>query len=191
VPNLTLEDGRRRLVPPLTDDDVANLTAGDEVVLAGRVIAARDAAHARLIDLLDRGEPLPFDPAGAVIYYTGPTPERPGNPIGSAGPTTASRMDRYTPRLLDLGVKALVGKGGRGPDVRDALVAHTAVYLAALGGGGALAARSVRAQRTIAFHDLGPEAIREIDLDDLPAWVVNDTRGGDLYAAAAEPWRTP
>jgi len=177
-------------MPPLTADDVMALSAGDEVIVRGRVIAARDAAHARLIEALERGDPLPFDPLGAVIYYTGPTPERPGNPIGSAGPTTSSRMDRYTPRLLELGVKALIGKGGRGPEVRDALVRHRAVYLAALGGAGALAARSVHAQRVIAFEDLGPEAIREIELDDLPAWVINDVRGADMYATATEPWRT-
>lgn len=184
-----LGDGRRRVLPPLSDDDVRALRAGDEVVVRGTVYAARDAAHGRLVQMLDRGEPLPFDPRGAVLYYVGPTPARPGNVIGSAGPTTASRMDRYTPRLLELGVKAMIGKGGRGEAVRAELVRRTAVYLAALGGGGALAALAVRSQRVVAFEDLGPEAVREIEVDDLPAWVANDCHGGDLYAGVAAPWR--
>lgn len=184
-----LDDGRNRITGPLVDDDVRSLHAGDTVLVSGTVIGARDAAHKRMIDMLDRGEPLPFDPRGAIVYYVGPTPERPGHVIGAAGPTTASRMDRYAPRLLGLGVKAMIGKGGRGDTVRAELVEHTAVYLAALGGGGALAGRSVRAQRVIAFEDLGPEAIREIELDDLPAWVVNDCEGRDFYSEAIAPWR--
>jgi fumarate hydratase subunit beta len=189
MPIERLEGGRARVIPPLSDGDVRSLRAGDEVVVRGTVFAARDAAHLRLVQMLDRGERLPFEPRGAVLYYVGPTPARPGNVIGSAGPTTGSRMDRFTPRLLELGIKAMIGKGGRGPDVRDELVRHTAVYLAALGGGGALAARAVRSQRVVAFEDLGTEAVREIELDDLPAWVANDCHGGDLYARAAAPWR--
>jgi fumarate hydratase subunit beta len=184
-----LPDGRKRLTPPLTDDDVRSLEAGDVVLVTGTVIAARDAAHKRLVELLDAGRSLPFDPAGALIYYTGPTPERPGNVIGSAGPTTASRMDRWTPRLLELGAKALMGKGGRGPAIRAELERHVAVALAALGGGGALAALAIRGQRVIAFDDLGPEAVREIEMDDFPAWVVADCRGRDFYAEAVRPWR--
>jgi fumarate hydratase subunit beta len=182
-------DDRMRLRAPLTDDDVRALRAGDSVLVSGTVIGARDAAHQRLTELLDRGEPLPFDALGAILYYVGPTPERPGHVIGAAGPTTASRMDRYTARLLELGVKAMIGKGGRGDRVRAALVDHTAVYLAALGGGGALAARSVTAQRVIAFDDLGPEAIRELELRDFPAWVVNDCEGRDFYEQTIRPWR--
>jgi fumarate hydratase subunit beta len=191
MPTESLPDGGVRIRPPLSDRDVRELHAGDSVFVSGTVIAARDAAHARLAELLARGEPLPFEPAGAIIYYVGPTPERPGNVIGAAGPTTASRMDRFTPGLLAAGVKAMIGKGGRSDDVRRLLRRHTAVYLAALGGGGALAARSIRAQRPIAFEHLGPEAVREIEFQDFPAWVVNDCEGRDFYAETIRPWRRP
>src|SRR5207245_6102083 len=184
-----LDDGRIRLIPPLNDADVNELTSGDVVVVRGTVYGARDAAHKRMIELLDAGETLPFDPVGAILYYVGPTPERPGNVIGSAGPTTASRMDSYTPRLLDLGVKGIIGKGGRGPTVRNELARHTAVYMAALGGGGALAALTITSQHVVAFDDLGTESIRAIEMNDFPAWVVNDAAGGDFYARAAAPWR--
>ncbi|HEY1332005.1 MAG TPA: FumA C-terminus/TtdB family hydratase beta subunit [Actinomycetota bacterium] len=184
-----LSDGRKRVTPPLDDDDVRALQAGDVVVVSGVVYAARDAAHKRMVELLDAGEPLPFDPVGQIVYYVGPTPERPGNVIGSAGPTTASRMDKYTPRLLELGLKGIIGKGGRGPGVRDELAKRTAVYMAALGGGGALAALAVRSQRVIAFEDLGTESIRAIEMDDFPAWVVNDAGGRDFYQETVRPWR--
>jgi fumarate hydratase subunit beta len=189
MPAERLDDGRWRLSAPLSDDDVRELRAGDVVLLSGTVYAARDAAHKRMLEDLEAGRGLPFDPRGQILYYVGPTPERPGNVIGSAGPTTASRMDRYTPALLEQGLKAIVGKGGRGPDAREALKAHGAVYLAALGGGGALAARRVRGQRLIAYEDLATESVRAIELDDLPVWVINDVRGGDYYAQAAAPWR--
>jgi fumarate hydratase subunit beta len=189
MPVEILEDGRKRIRAPLSDEDVRQLVAGDVVLVSGVVYAARDAAHKRLIELLDAGEPLPFDPAGQIVYYVGPTPEKPGHVIGSAGPTTASRMDRYTPRLLELGLKGMIGKGGRGPAVREALKRHTAVYMAALGGGGALAALQIRGQRIIAFEDLGPEAIRELEVEDLPVWVVNDCEGRDYYEHAVAPWR--
>jgi fumarate hydratase subunit beta len=189
VPVQPFDDGPKRLIPPLTDADVEAFDAGDVVLVKGTVIGARDAAHKRLVEMLERGEELPFDPRGAVIYYVGPTPERPGNPIGAAGPTTAGRMDRYTPALLEQGVKAMIGKGGRGPAIRAELQRHTAVSLAALGGGGALAARAITRQRIIAFEDLGPEAIREIEMDDFPVWVVNDCRGRDYYAETILPWR--
>jgi fumarate hydratase subunit beta len=184
-----LDDGRKRISPPLTDDDVRRLSAGDVVVVRGTVFAARDAAHRRMIEDLEAGRGLPFEPNGQILHYVGPTPERPGNPVGSAGPTTASRMDRWTPPLLERGLKAIIGKGGRGPEVREALKEHVAAYLAALGGGGALAARHVTGYRVIAYEDLGTEAIREIDLDDLPAWVINDTDGRDFYAESVGPWR--
>lgn len=184
-----LDDGRLRIRAPLSDDDVRELRAGDSVLVDGTVVAARDAAHRRFGELLEAGEQLPFDPRGAILYYAGPTPTRPGNVVGAVGPTTASRLDRFTPPLLELGVKCLVGKGGRGPKVREALQRHTAVYLAALGGGGALAARRVRGVRTIAFEDLGTEAVREFDLEDFPAWVVNDVEGRDLYEESKRPWR--
>jgi fumarate hydratase subunit beta len=185
----TLEDGRKRIRAPLSDEDVRQLAAGDVVLVSGTIYAARDAAHKRLIEMLDAGEALPFDPAGQIVYYVGPTPERPGHVIGSAGPTTASRMDRYTPRLLQIGLKGIVGKGGRGPAVREALKQHTAVYMAALGGGGALAALQIRSQKVIAFEELGPESIREMEVEDLPVWVVNDHEGRNFYDQAVAPWR--
>ena len=184
-----LDDGRKRISEPLSDDDVRALQIGDVVLVNGTVYAARDAAHKRMVEMLDRGQELPFDIRGQIIYYVGPTPERPGNVIGSAGPTTASRMDKWTPRLLELGLKGIVGKGGRGPAMREELEKHTAVYMAALGGGGALAALTVRAQEVIAFEDLATEAIRRMDLDDFPVWVVNDSAGRDFYAETIKPWR--
>ncbi len=184
-----LEDGRKRIRAPLTDDDVRALQAGDVALVNGTVYAARDAAHKRMIEMLDRSEELPFDIRGAIVYYVGPTPERPGRVVGSAGPTTASRMDKWTPRLLELGLKGIVGKGGRGPAIREELAKHTAVYMAALGGGGALSALQVKAQSVIAFEDLGTEAIRAMELDDFPVWVVNDCTGRDFYAEAIRPWR--
>ena len=144
------------------------LAAGDVVVVAASSSALRDAAHKRMIEMLDAGESLPFDPVGAVLFYVGPTPERPGNVIGSAGPTTASRMDTYTPRLLGLSIKGIIGKGGRGPAVREELAKHTAVYMAALGGGGALAALTIRSQHVVAFDELGTESITAIEMDTSP-----------------------
>ena len=155
-----LEDGRKRIRAPLTDEDVRQLEAGDVVLISGVMYAARDAAHKLLVEMLDAGQELPFDPTGQIVYYVGPSPEKPGHAIGSAGPTTASRMDTYTPTMLRIGLKGIVGKGGRGPSVREALQEHTGVYMAALGGGGALAALQIRAQKIIAFPELGPEAIR-------------------------------
>jgi len=189
MPVEVLDDGRKRIYAPLSEDDVRQLEAGDVVLVNGTIFAARDAAHKRLIEMLDAGEPLPFDPAGQVVFYVGPTPERPGKVIGSAGPTTASRMDAYTPRLLEIGLKGIIGKGGRGPSVREALKRHTAVYMAALGGGGALAALRIKSQKVIAFEELGPEAIREMQVEDFPAWVVNDCLGRDFYAETVRPWR--
>ena len=184
-----LDDGRKRITAPLTDDDVRQLVCGDVVLVNGVVYGARDAAHKRMVEMLDGGESLPFDPAGQMLYYVGPTPEKPGRAIGSAGPTTASRMDKYTPRMLEAGIKGIVGKGGRGPAIRDELKKRTAVYMAALGGGGALAALKIKSQKVIAFEDLGPEAVREIVLDDFPVWVVNDCTGRDFYSETIKPWR--
>ena len=189
MPVEVLEDGRKRIRAPLSDDDVRALEIGDVVLVNGTIYAARDAAHKVLIEMLDRGEQLPFDPTGQIVYYVGPTPERPGNVVGSAGPTTASRMDRYTPRLLEIGLKGIIGKGGRGPAVREELKKHTAVYMAALGGGGALAALQVRAQEIIAFPELGTEAVRAMEVEDFPVWVVNDSEGRDFYVETIKPWR--
>jgi fumarate hydratase subunit beta len=189
MPVSELPGGLKRVEAPLSDDDVRALRAGDRVRIFGRVYGARDAAHKRLIEMLDRGETLPVDLAGQIVYYVGPTPARPGAVIGAAGPTTAGRMDRYTPQLLELGLKAAVGKGGRGEALRPEFQKHTACYLAALGGAGALASRSIKAARVVAFEELGPEAIFELALEDFPAWVVNDCYGADHYATVAEPWR--
>lgn len=184
-----LEDGRKRIRAPLTDEDVRQLEAGDVVLISGVMYAARDAAHKLLVEMLDAGRELPFDPTGQIVYYVGPSPEKPGHAIGSAGPTTASRMDTYTPRMLQVGLKGIVGKGGRGPAVREALQKHTGVYMAALGGGGALAALQIRAQKVIAFPELGPEAIRQMEVEDFPVWVIDDCRGQDFYGQAVAPWR--
>ena len=162
---------------PLTKADLAPLKAGDTVLLSGVVYTARDAAHARMMELLDKGEPLPFPIDGAAVYYVGPTPERPGCAIGAAGPTTSGRMDAYTPRLLDLGLACMIGKGKRSEAVKQSVVKNSAVYLAAIGGAGALMAGS----EVIAWPDLGCEAVRKLVVKDFPLTVLLDTHGGDLY----------
>ena len=166
---------------PLTDEAVAGLRAGDRVLITGTLLAARDAAHKRLLELIDKGEPLPVDVAGQIIYYVGPSPAKPGRPIGSAGPTTSGRMDAYTPVLLDMGLKGMIGKGYRNQAVKDAMVRNRAVYFAAVGGAAALIAQRIAAARVVAYEDLGPEAIRELDVVEFPVIVVNDMYGGDLY----------
>ena len=171
----------RELHTPLTDDVVAQLRAGDRVMLSGVVYAARDAAHKRFFQALDAGEPLPVDLRGQVIYYVGPTPPKPGQVIGSAGPTTSGRMDPYTPRLLALGLKGTIGKGSRSAAVKEAMKQHRAVYFAALGGVGALIARCIKKAELGAYPDLGPEALLRLEVECFPLWVVNDIYGGDLY----------
>ena len=173
---------------PLADEDVGALRAGQPVLISGVLYTARDAAHKRMIEALERGDDLPFDVRGQVIYYVGPTPAPPGRVIGAAGPTTAGRMDRYTPALLARGLKGMVGKGSRSQDVKDALQKHTAVYFGGLGGAGALLARSVRTVEIVAYEDLGAEAIRRIEVVDFPAVVANDCYGGDMYAEARARW---
>jgi fumarate hydratase subunit beta len=157
------------------------LHVGDEIRIEGTIFVARDAAHKRLVAALDKGEPLPFDPRGQVIYYMGPSPARPGCPIGSAGPTTSYRMDPYTEPMLRAGVKAFIGKGGRGPAVQRALRAHRAVYLIAVGGAGALLARAIREAEVIAYPDLGPEALRALGVEGFPVVVGYDVHGKDIY----------
>ncbi len=169
------------LKTPLKDEDLAKLKAGDVVKLTGHIYTARDAAHKRLVDLLDKGEKLPFELQGAVVYYVGPSPAPPGRPIGSAGPTTSYRMDTYAPRLHGLGLKASVGKGKRNEEVRQALKDHTAVYFGATGGAGALLSKCITKAEVIAFDDLGPEAIRELTVENFPLLVINDSHGGELY----------
>jgi fumarate hydratase subunit beta len=174
-------DGIKEVAPPLTDADVESLQAGDRVRISGVVYTARDAAHGRLLPLIEAGKPLPFDPRGQIIYYTGPSPARPGEVIGSVGPTTASRMDKFTPALLGLGLKGTIGKGYRGPAVKEALRRHRGVYFGAIGGAGAVLSRHVKALEVIAYDDLGTEAIRRLEVAAFPAIVVNDCHGGDLY----------
>ena len=178
-----------RISAPLTDDVVEKLKAGDKVLITGVMYTARDAAHKRLIDLLNAGKELPLDLKGQIIYYVGPTPEKPGEVIGSAGPTTSGRMDAYTPRLIELGLKGMVGKGARNKEVRDSIIAHKAVYMAAVGGAAALIRRSIKKAEIIAYEDLGPEAIRRLEVVDFPAIVVNDVYGGDLFLQGVEKFR--
>jgi fumarate hydratase subunit beta len=178
-----------KLVTPLDDQSVERLKIGDRVLLSGYVYSARDAAHKRLIDLLDRGEQLPFDIKGQVIYFVGPTPARPGRPIGSAGPTTSSRMDKYSPRLIAQGLKGMIGKGFRSPEVIEAMKKYKAVYFAAVGGAGALLAQRIKESEIVAYEDLGPEAIRRLKLDNFPVIVVNDCRGNDLYREGVKKYK--
>ena len=179
------------IVTPLTEDVIARLRVGDKVSISGTVYVARDAAHKRLIEALDDGQPLPFDPRGQIIYYMGPSPARPGRPIGSAGPTTSYRMDVYTPRLLQVGLKGMIGKGERTPEVRAAIKQHHAVYLAAVGGAAALIAQAIKDAEVIAYADLGPEALRRLCVERLPAIVANDSYGGDVYEAGRSEYRHP
>ena len=176
------------LTTPCTAADLAPLKAGDTVLLSGVVYTARDQAHRRMLEALDKGEKLPFDLEGSAIYYVGPTPERPGEVIGSAGPTTSGRMDAYSPRLLDLGQSIMIGKGARNQAVKDAVVRNGAVYLAALGGAGALMAASVRSLEVICWEDLGCEAVRRLEVKDFPLTVILDAHGGDLYQAGPEAY---
>lgn len=170
-----------RLTTPVRREDLVSLRAGDTVLLSGVVYTARDAAHQRLVEALDRGEELPFPLAGSAVYYVGPTPERPGQVIGSAGPTTSGRMDAYSPRLLDLGQAIMIGKGARNSAVRQAVVRNGAVYLAALGGAGALTAQRIKELEVIAWPDLGCEAVRRLVVEEFPLTVILDTQGGNLY----------
>lgn len=173
---------------PLREEDIEELRAGDYVYLSGVVYTARDAAHKRMKESLDAGRELPFDIRGSVIYYMGPSPAREGRPIGSAGPTTASRMDVYTPQLLDLGMKGMIGKGRRTEDVRKAVVRNHAVYFAAIGGAGALISKCILSSEVIAYEDLGTEAIRRLEIRDLPVVVAIDCKGNNIYDIALEKY---
>jgi len=174
-------DGIKDVTTPLTDADVESLKAGDRVRISGVMYTARDAAHARLFPLIEKGERLPIDVNGHIIYYTGPTPAQPGQVVGAIGPTTASRMDKFTPALLKLGLKGTMGKGYRGQPVKDALRQYKAVYFGAIGGAGAVLSRHVKALEIVAYEDLGTEAIRRLEVEKFPAMVLNDCHGGDLY----------
>ena len=172
-----------RLKTPLSDADVEKLKAGDKVLLNGVIYTGRDAAHKRLFDLLMEGKPLPVDLKGQVIYYVGPAPAKPGQAIGSAGPTTSGRMDAYSPKLIEIGLKGMIGKGMRKKEVVEAMKKYKAVYFAATGGAGALLAKAIKKAQVVAYEDLGPEAINRLEVEDFPVIVVNDTKGNDLYEA--------
>ena len=177
----TALDGFKEIKPPLSDADVESLKAGDRVRITGVLYTARDAAHGRLLPLMDAGKPLPIDVRGQIIYYTGPSPARPGQVVGSIGPTTGGRMDRFTPKLLALGLKGTIGKGVRSQPVKDALRKHKGVYFGAIGGAGAVLSAFVKKLEVVAYEDLGTEAIRRLEVEGFPAIVVNDCHGGDLY----------
>ncbi len=177
-----------KLTTPLTDEDVEKLKAGDKVFITGKIYGARDAAHKRMVELIKQGKELPFEIKGQVIYYVGPTPARPGKPIGSAGPTTSGRMDPYAPLLYSLGLKATIGKGARSKEVIEAMMKYKGVYLAAVGGAAALIAQSIKKVEIIAWEDLGPEALRLYEVEDFPAIVINDIYGNDLYKMGREKY---
>lgn len=170
---------------PLAQEDIEGLRAGDYVYLTGELYTARDAAHKRMAETLDAGGALPFEISGQTVYYMGPSPARPGHVIGSAGPTTSGRMDRYTPRLLDLGMKGMVGKGRRSPEVIAAMRRNRAVYFAAVGGAGAFLSKCIKKAETVAYEDLGTEAVRRLMVEEFPAIVVIDAEGTDLYGNPA------
>ncbi len=166
---------------PLNEEIIKELKAGDEVLLNGTIYVARDAAHKRMIEALDKGEKLPFDIRGQIIYFMGPSPARPGQVIGAAGPTTSGRMDAYSPRLIKEGLKGMIGKGSRSAEVKEAMKKYQAIYFAAIGGAGALISKSIKKAEVIAYEDLGAEAVMRLEVENFPVMVVNDIYGGDLY----------
>ena len=179
----------KKVTLPLTDETLGELKAGDRVLLTGVIYAARDAAHKRIIEALNQGSLLPFDIKGQTIYYMGPAPARPGQIIGSAGPTTSGRLDVYSPCLLAEGLKGMIGKGMRSQAVKDAIMKYKAVYLAAIGGAGALISRRIKKSEIIAYEELGAEAVRRLEVEDFPATVINDIYGGDLYQEGKARYR--
>ncbi len=181
--------GPIKITTPLSDDVIEKLKAGDRVVITGVIYTGRDMAHKYMVEGHKKGEPMPFELKGQILYYTGPTPAPPGRPIGSAGPTTSYRMDKYTPVLLELGLKGMIGKGPRGQAVKDAIVKHRAVYFAAIGGAGALISKAIRKAEVIAYPELGTEAVMRLEVEDFPAIVVNDVHGADLYRIGVEQYK--
>lgn len=179
----------KKIFTPLTDETVASLRAGDEVLISGVIYTARDQAHFRLVKLIEEGKPLPFELKGQVIYYVGPTPGRPGEIIGSAGPTTSYRMDKFAPTLIKLGIKGMIGKGKRSDEVKEAMQKYKSVYFGAIGGAGALISKTIKSCKVIAYDDLLSEAVRELEVEDFPAYVVNDIYGGDLYGNGANKFK--
>ncbi|MDM5272127.1 Fe-S-containing hydro-lyase [Sulfurovum sp. zt1-1] len=176
------------LTTPLSSEDTKMLKAGDTVFLSGTIFTARDAAHKRLVELIEKGEELPFDLEGSVIYFVGPTPPKPGDPIGSAGPTTSYRMDSYSPTMLKHGSKGMIGKGKRNQEVKDACVAYDGIYFGATGGAGALLGKQIKSAEVIAYPELGPEAVRKLEVEKFPVTVINDTYGNDLYQMGREQY---
>lgn len=179
---------KKTLTTPVTSEDLKDLKAGDDVYITGYVYTARDAAHARLVDLLNEGKELPIDLEGAIIYYVGPAPAKPGQALGSAGPTTSYRMDSYAPALMDQGLRGMIGKGKRDQEVKDKIVETGSVYFAAIGGAAALIAKSVKSAEIVAYEDLGAEAIRKLYVEDFPVTVINDSHGNDLYMEGREEY---
>ena len=186
---MTEQETPRKIKTPLTNDVIASLHAGDMVLLSGEVYTARDVAHRRLYEALEKGEELPIDLSTAVLFYAAPSPTPPGRVIGSIGPTTSYRMDFFTPKLIENGLRGMIGKGNRSAEVLNAINKYGAVYFGAIGGIAALTAQCIRKVELIAYEDLGPEAIRRITLENMPLAVVNDARGNDLYALARQQWQ--
>ncbi len=180
----------RQLETPLNDEIVSSLSCGDEVRLSGTIYTARDQAHRRICALMDKGEKLPIELTGTVIYFAGPTPAKPGKPIGSVGPTTAYRMDAFSPRLIEAGLKGMIAKGGRAPEVINAMKKHGAVYFAATGGAGALIAQCVKAATCVAYEELGPEAIYKLEVKDFPLLVAIDCKGNNIYVSGPEKYKS-
>ena len=178
-----------KLTTPLKEEDVVKLKIGDRVLLTGKIYTARDTAHKRLVELIDKGEPTPIDLQGQVIYYVGPAPAKPGYAVGPAGPTTSVRMDPYTPKILSKGVKAVIGKGNRTRPVVDAFKQYKAVYFVAIGGAAALISKRIKSAKVVAHEDLGTEAIREMEVEDFPVIVANDANGGDLFQTGVSKYR--
>ncbi len=179
----------QKITSPIDAATIEQLKAGDQLLISGIIYTARDAAHKKMVEALDKGEPLPFDIRGQTIYYMGPSPAKPGEVIGAAGPTTSGRMDAYAPRLMEVGLRAMIGKGLRLPEVKEAMKKHKAVYMAAIGGAGALISKCIKSAEVVAYEELGAEALRKLEVEDLPVTVVNDIQGGDLYEAGKAKYR--
>lgn len=179
----------KKITAPLSEQTVQELAAGDSVLISGTIYTGRDAAHKRLFEAIKEGRPLPFELKGAVIYYVGPSPAKPGQVIGSAGPTTSYRMDAYSPLLIEHGLRGMIGKGNRTQPVIEAMKKFGAVYFAAVGGAAALIARSIKAAKPVAYAELGPEAVQELTVEEFPAIVINDVRGNDLYEQGVARYR--
>ena len=179
----------KKITLPITDEDIKNLKAGDSVLLSGSIITGRDAAHKRLYELIQKGEKLPVDIKGELIYYVGPAPAKPGYAVGPAGPTSSNRMDKYAPSLLDLGLKGMIGKGARNKEVVDAIVRNKGVYLVAIGGAAALIAKSIKREEILCYEDLGTEAVRRYEVEDFPCIVAIDSNGNNVYETEPPKYR--